>query len=258
MLFGSCEIWARISDFLRIGTVILCSRTFFRVRPGIIVEQEGRFADSKDITKQVSTEFWEIVTMRRYVVSIAVLLMVMTAGGVASAQEVKKKDKGKSKTPLLVQPRRLTPEELGRRKRVNGAEAGAERRKQREEMARGMLHREQLRKLDRQLEQRRGEHERFVGELKAIKDLALQEKAAKTAGRLQKLIDIRTGLFNEDVRKLETKRDKIREQVEKQAEGRLRHRELLIQREKEGQEKGKGQGKGKAKGRGKDKSEAKP
>jgi hypothetical protein len=225
------------------------------MRPGIIVEQEGGFADSKDITKQALTEFWEIVTMRRYVVSIAVLLMVITAAGITSAQEEKQKGKGKSTSPLLVQPRgRKAPEELGRRKRIVGAEAEEKHRRQREEMARGMLHREQLRKLDKQLEQRRGEYERFVGELKAIKELALQEKAAKTAERLQKLIDIRTGLFNEDVRKLETRRDDIRKQVKKQAEERLKHRELLMQREKERQEKDKG----KDKGRSKDKSEAKP
>ncbi len=193
--------------------------------------------------------------MRRYVVSIAVLLMVVTAAGTASAQEEKQKGKGKSTSPLLVQPKgRKTPEELGRRKRIVGAEAEAEHRRQRGEMARGMLHREQLRKLDKQLEQRRGEYERFVGELKAIKDLALQEKAAKTAERLQRLIDIRTGLFNEDIRKMETRRDDIREQVGKQAEERLKHRELLTQREKERQEKDKG----KDKGQGKDKSEAKP
>ena len=90
---------------MRNGAVILCSQTFFRVRPGIIFEQEGRFADSKDITKQASTEFWEIVTMRRYVVSIAVLLMVTTVAGIASAQEEKQKGKGKSQSPLLVQPR---------------------------------------------------------------------------------------------------------------------------------------------------------
>jgi hypothetical protein len=185
--------------------------------------------------------------------------MVVTAAGTASAQEEKQKSKGKStsplKSPLLVQPKgRKTPEELGRRKRIVGAEAEAEHRRQREGMARGMLHREQLRKLDKQLEQRRGEYERFVGELKAIKDLALQEKAAKTAERLQRLIDIRTGLFNEDVRKLETRRDDIREQVGKQAEVRLKRRELLMQREKEGQEKDKG----KDKGQGKGKSEAKP
>jgi hypothetical protein len=180
--------------------------------------------------------------------------MVMTAAGTALAQEGKEKGKGKSKSPLSVQPRRRkTPEELGRRKRVSDGEMKKQR-KDREEMARGMLHREQLRKLDKQLEQRRVEFERFVGELKAIKDLALQEKAAKTAERLQRLIDIRTGLFSEDVRKMESKRDNIREQVEKQAEGQLRRRELLMQREKEQLEKDKG----KAKGQGKDKSEAKP
>jgi hypothetical protein len=224
------------------------------VRAGIIVEQEGRFTDSKDITKQALTEFLEIVTMRRYVVSIAVFLMVMTAAWTALAQEGKEKGKGKSKSPLSVQPSgRKTPEELGRRKRVSGAEM-EKHKKEREAIARGMVHREQLRKLEAQLEQRRVEYKRFVGELKAIKDLALEEKAAKTAKRLQRLIDIRTGLFNEDIRKMETKRDNIREQAQKRAEAWSKRRELLMQKEKEQLEKDKG----KDKGQGKNKSEAKP
>lgn len=204
--------------------------------------------------------------MRRYVVSIAVLLLVMMVSETAPAKEEKSKGKDKAKSPLLVQPgARKAPEELGRRKRVGSAEAGAERRRDREEMARGMLHTEQLRKLDEQLEEKRGRHNGFVGELKAIKELALQEKAEKTAERLQELIDKSTGRFNEDVRKLETRRDRIREQVEKQAKERLRRRERLMERRKEEQEKARPQGKtgeskdkGQGKGRGKDKSEVKP
>jgi len=204
--------------------------------------------------------------MRRYVVSIAVLLLVMMVSETAPAKEEKPKGKDKAKSPLLVQPgARKSPEELGRRKRVGSAEAGAERRRDREEMARGMLHAEQLRKLDKQLEESHGRHNRFVGELKAIKELALQEKAEKTAERLQELIDKSTGRFNEDIMKLEQRRDRIREQVEKQAKERLRRRERLMERRKEEQEKagpqgkaGEGKAKGQGKGRGKDKSEAKP
>lgn len=201
--------------------------------------------------------------MRRYVVSIAVLLLVMMAVGTVPAKNEKPKGNGKAKkSPLSVQPEtRKTPEELGRRKRIGSAEAEAERRRDREQTARGMLHAEQLRKLDDQIEEERGRHNRFVGELKAIKELALQEKAKKTAERLQELIDKSTGRFNEDVRKLEQRRDRIREQVEKQAKERLRRRERLMERRKEEQEKARPQvkaGEGKGKGRGKDKSEAKP
>lgn len=223
------------------------------VRAGIIVEQEGKFADSKDIMKQASTKFWEIVIMRRHVVSIAILLLVTMASGTAPAKD--EKPNRKAKSPLSVQPvARKAPEELGRRKRVGSTEAEAGRRRDREEMARGMLRTEQLRKLDKQLEESRGRHNRFVGELKAIKELALQEKAEKTAKRLQELIDKSTGRFDEDVRKLEQRRDRIREQVEKQAKGRLRHRGRLMERRKEEQEKARPQGKtgeGKAKGEGK-------
>ena len=206
----------------------------------------------------------EIVIMRRYVVSIAVLLLVMMAVGTVPAKDEKSKGKGEAKkSPLSVQPgARKSPEELGRRKRIGSAEAEAERLRNREKMARGMLHAEQLRKFDDQIEDKRGRHNRFVGELKAIKELALQEKAEKTAKRLQELIDKSTGQFNEDVRKLEQRRDRIREQVEKQAKERLRHRERLMERRKKAQEKdgpqgkaGEGKAKGRGEGRGKRRSE---
>jgi hypothetical protein len=198
--------------------------------------------------------------MRRCTVSIAILLLAMMSLGTALAEEEKPKGKGKVKSPILVDPAaEKTPEELGRRKRIGSAEAKAERRKNREEMARGMLHAEQLRKLDDQIEEKRGQHDKFIGELKAIKELALQEKAEKTAERLQGLIDKHTGLFNEDVRKLEQRRDRIREQAEKQAQERLKRKERLMERRKEVQEKVEAKGitgKGKGKGQGPGKSKA--
>lgn len=200
--------------------------------------------------------------MRRCTVSIAILLLAMMSLGTALAKEEKPKDEGKAKAPILVRPAaEKTPEELGRKRRIGSAEAEAERRRDREEMARGMLHTEQLRKLDDQIEEKRGRHNRFIGELKAIKELALQEKAAKTAERIQELIDKHTGLFNEEVRKLEQRRDRIREQAQKYAEERLRRRERLMERRKEAQEKaepegGTGKGKGKGQGKGPDKSKS--
>ena len=202
--------------------------------------------------------------MRRCTVSIAILLLAMMSLGTVLAKEEKPKGKDKAKSPIPVKLEGgKTPEELGRRGRIGSAEAEAERRRGREEMTRGMLHTEQLRKLDDQIEEKSGRHNRFIGELKAIKELALQEKAAKTAKRVQELIDKHTGLFNEDVRKLEQRRGRIREQAEKYGEERLRRRERLMERRKEGQEKaepkgrtGKGQGKGpvksKAKAKGQD------
>jgi hypothetical protein len=201
----------------------------------------------------------EIVIMKRYVVSIVILLVVTSAARAAPAE--KEKGKGKAQDVILVQPGgRKAPEELGRRARLSGEEMKAERRRGRDEFARGMMHREQLRKLDEQINQRRGEHERFVGELKAIKKLALEEKAEKTAKRIQELIDKSTGRFNEDVGKLEQKRDRTREQIEKQAEQQIRRRERLMERKEQQQEKGKaeekaGKGEGKGKGRGRGKSE---
>ncbi len=199
--------------------------------------------------------------MKRCVVSIAILLVVALVAGTVLAE--KKKGKGKAKQPILVQPRvKKAPEKLGRRKRMSGEEAGAERKRDQEEMYRGMAHKEQLRKTNEQIEKRRGEHKKFVGELKAIKKLALEEKAEKTANRIQQLIDKSTGRFNEDIRKLEQKRDRTREQMEKQAEQHMRRRERLMERKEQQKAKaegkadsGKGKGGGKGKGLGKGKSE---
>ena len=197
--------------------------------------------------------------MRSGTATLAVLVMFMLVSLAATAKEDQAGDK--EKAPLSVQ--RATgkaPEELGRRKRINPEEAIARRRRDREEMARGVLHTEQLRKLDEQIEEKRGFHNNFVGELKAIKELAVQEKAEKTAKRLQELIDKSTGQFDKDVEKLEQKRARIREQIEKHSQERLKRRERLMERRKQEQkqaaEQGK-QGEGKAKGRERTKTKSK-
>ena len=123
-----------------------------------------------------------------------------------------------------------------------------------------MMHAGQLKRLDEQIKDRRGRHNSFIGELKAIKKLALQEKASKTAERLQELIDKHTSLFNEEVQKLEERRDRIKELAEKRAQERLKREERLMERGKKAQEKaeakGGGKGKGKGKGPGKNKAGA--
>ncbi|MHC5059968.1 MAG: hypothetical protein ACYTFK_02640 [Planctomycetota bacterium] len=166
--------------------------------------------------------------MKRYLVSIVVLLIVITAAWASAAKEEKPKSKRKAKSALSVQPPGAEAPEFSRRRRISSAEAREERRMERNEMARGLLHKEQLKKLDMQIEQKRSEHEKLVGELKAIKKLALEEKAAKTAERLANFIDIQTGLFDENIRQLESKRDNINQQVEKQAQDRLKRRERLM------------------------------
>ncbi|HIJ70467.1 MAG TPA: hypothetical protein HPP87_03790 [Planctomycetes bacterium] len=197
--------------------------------------------------------------MRISKVSIAVLVLVI----IASASATVKDDKAErgEKAPLSVQPATdKSPEEPGRRKRVSPEEIISQRRRDREEMARGVLHAEQLRKLDEQIEEKRGLHNRLIGELNAIKELALQEKAENTANRLEELIEKRTNQFDEEISKLEQRRDTIREQVEKQAKERLKRRERLMERRRQEQEKTTQQGKqgeGKAEGRGRTKRKSK-
>ncbi|RKY12393.1 MAG: hypothetical protein DRP65_01450 [Planctomycetota bacterium] len=201
--------------------------------------------------------------MRRCTVLIVVLLFAMVSLGTALAKEEKLKGKGKAKSPVPVKLETgKTPEEFGRRGWFGGTEAGTRRRRDREGMVRGMMHAGQLKRLDEQIKDRRGRHNSFIGELKAIKKLALQEKASKTAERLQELIDKHTSLFNEEVQKLEERRDRIKELAEKRAKERLKRKERLMERGEKAQEKaepkggGKGKGKGQGKGPGKNKAGA--
>ena len=190
--------------------------------------------------------------MRRCTVLIVVLLFAMVSLGTALAEKEKAKGEGKAKSPLSVKPTSLrAPEEFRRRGRFGSTEVDPRRQRDREGMARGMMHAEQLKRLDEQIEGRRERHNSFIGELKAIKELALQEKASKTAERLQELIDKHTGLFNEEVKKLEERRDRIREQAKKRAEERLKRKERLMERGKNAQEKVEAKGGGKVKGKGK-------
>jgi hypothetical protein len=192
--------------------------------------------------------------MKNRTVLILILVLVMTAIGSAWAKD--KKPESKAKSPVSVQAGAgKTPEELGRRSREIGDETAVDLRRERDGMARGLMHAEQLRKLDEQIEDKRGRHNKFTGELKAIKELALEEKAEKTAGRIQDLIDKSTGQFDEEVRKLEENRDRIRELAEKQGQERSKRRERLMLK-KEMQEKAKVQGKA-GKGQGKSKAGAK-
>lgn len=176
--------------------------------------------------------------MKRCIISIAVLLVVVATVTVPAAEDDKQKGKAEGISARKQDVKRL--EGPGRLRRIRGEEARAERTRGREQQVRGIAHAEQLKKLSEQIKKKRGEHKEFVDELNTIKKLALEEKAKKTAKRLQQLINKSENEFKEEIEKLEQRHAKIKEQVEKQAEDRAKRRERLMKGRGEQQEKGKG------------------
>lgn len=156
--------------------------------------------------------------MKTGILSIAMLLVIAFVAGDVFAQEEKDQPKGRIKT------------DLGRGRRAERPQGPAsERRQYRRERARGTMHKQQLKKVDEQLDKMRQRHTGFVAELTEIKQLAQSEGAEKTAERLSKLIDKKQKQFDDKLKRLEKRRNKIRKQIEKQATEHRRKQEQSAQ-----------------------------
>ncbi len=63
-------------------------------------------------------------------------------------------------------------------------------------------------RFEEQISKMKAEHEEFIGELKAIRELAVKEKAKKTAERLDKLIEKHRKKYDENLAQLEQRRQR--------------------------------------------------
>jgi len=63
-------------------------------------------------------------------------------------------------------------------------------------------------RFEEQTSQMRAEHEEFIGELKAIRELAVKEKAKKTVERLEKLINKHQKEYEENLAQLKQRRQR--------------------------------------------------
>jgi peroxiredoxin len=68
---------------------------------------------------------------------------------------------------------------------------------------------EQLRELEEQISQLRAEHEELIGELKTIHEMAVKEKADEVAKRIEKLLSKERQAFQEKLRTLEQKHQRL-------------------------------------------------
>jgi len=78
------------------------------------------------------------------------------------------------------------------------------------------LDRRRMKRMDQQIEKRKMEHTKFVGELKAIKKLALEENATKTAEKLDEIIKKQEQRFDKTFSNHQKGRDRVRKQFQKE------------------------------------------
>ncbi|MBN1456484.1 MAG: hypothetical protein JW912_01375 [Sedimentisphaerales bacterium] len=78
------------------------------------------------------------------------------------------------------------------------------------------LDRKRLKLMDQQIEQRKQEHKDFVEELKAAKEMALKEKATKTAEKLEQIIKKQELRFDRTMGNYQKSRNQVREQFQQE------------------------------------------
>jgi len=145
--------------------------------------------------------------------SIVLLTVVMFAQAVTAGEA--EEDKKARAVERLVQRSRgpsMYRKESGRRL--------AERKESHKRIMRDRSMKGQMENFEEQFEKSRQVHEAFIGELVAIKQLALKENAPKTAERVQQLIDKKNTEFDKSTEKFQQRRDQIREHLLKRT-GRL-------------------------------------
>ena len=131
------------------------------------------------------------------VLSVCLMIIVMITAGFASAKEA----------PKPVPPtkdKRVSPRDIRNRQEIHN------RRPQIDVRQRDRI---RLKRIDQGLDQKQKQQQRFIQELKAIKKLALQENATKTAKKLTVLIKQQENMSAKVIGDAKQDRDKFREQM---------------------------------------------
>ena len=143
------------------------------------------------------------------------LVIIVFFASLAPAQETKKgQDRpardARTKRPDMRDARRPADRDV-RRRPATTVRPGA---------ARGMMHQQQIRSLQTQIDRKKQQFERYAGELKAIKKIALQEDATKTAAYIDNLLAKKEKQMASELKVSEDKIKSIHAQIEKQAKQR--------------------------------------
>ena len=146
--------------------------------------------------------------MKKYLISIIIAAMVLLLAWPVLGQQAERENRGI-----------LSPEERAKLRERWTTMSEEEREQFRNQMRERMgtprpgTGREgQMRMTERfeeQISKMRAEHQEFVGELKAIRELAVQEKAKKTVERLDKLIEKHEKQYQENVAQINQRRQRM-------------------------------------------------
>jgi peroxiredoxin len=146
--------------------------------------------------------------MNRYLILTTVAVMILLLVWPAIGQETDRENRGI-----------LTPEEMAKlRERwttMSEQEREQFKKQMRERVAapRPAIAREgrmgMTERFEEQISKMKAEHEEFIGELKAIRELAVKEKAKNTAERLDKLIEKHQKKYEENLAQLEQRRKRL-------------------------------------------------
>ncbi len=140
--------------------------------------------------------------MKKLVISVILAVLFILSAGVVNAEEKKAGDE-KFDPSKAFDPEKI----FGREQR------SAQQRDRHNSRRRTTRLRDQLQKVDEGIRTRQSEHEKLIDELVSIKKLAIEEKAKKTAKRIEKLIEAKNANFARSTKKLNESRDRYREML---------------------------------------------
>lgn len=153
--------------------------------------------------------------MKKLTKSGLALLIIVFFASLAPAQETKK---DKDRPARVARPKRQDIREVDR-----GADRNVRRRPAtnlRPDAVRGMMHQQQLKSLQTQIDRKKQQFQRYAGELKAIKKIAVGEGATKTAAYIDKLLEKKEKQMATELKGPEDRIKNIQAQIEKQAKQR--------------------------------------
>ena len=144
--------------------------------------------------------------MKKLVISVLLAVLFILSAGVVNAEETKAGDE------KLVPPKVLDPEKMLGRDRQPVRQPVRQTDRQSRRSRRGTTgFKDRLQRIDEGIKVRLSEHKKFIDELISIRKLAIEEKAEKTARRIETLIEAKNAEFAESVRKLNESRNRFRE-----------------------------------------------
>ena len=161
--------------------------------------------------------------MNRYLIPMVMALLVLAVAWPALGQEQDESKPGKNakqveteKPPNRSLLRVLSAEERAKLKEKWQSMSEEERQQYREQM-RGRLGTDRLeserkaalKKLEEQIAALKAEQEKYIGDLREIRELAVKEKATQTAKRLESLIAKQQKEFTDRLQEMEQKRQQI-------------------------------------------------